>query len=553
MSRSKQIILICAFLVVVVLIPQIYLCAKRGTHWNGAYALLDTDEFGYSAYVNALIHGRPRRNDPYTGTDGAFESLVSIQFVPPYILSTIARLFGFSAATAFILAIPISVIATALSLFWLLSEFNPRHAALATLVIISLGILTSSNPIHLLAVGSSGAFPIFRRYIPALTFPFLMMFCLFLWRSVSKDARWLAGAGLCFLVLVYSYFFIWTSALVWAGVLLILWLAFKPNKGRTLLILFCFGLICVVSLTPYIYMLAHRNPSLGTAVSLQFTRRLDLFRGPEIYGAMILIGLARRKWRESIFALSLALAPFVLFNQQVITGMSLQPFHYEAFVANYWILIALFVLWKEIPKRAVMFLVVGSVMIASLLGCKLAWIGSSISTEFDRIASLRLPPGTVFTTNAIIADSLPSVTSNPVLWGRHAYIFSNLTPADQRNRYFQYLYFCGIDAQRLTEALRTDFTARMELFSQERANPILIFDAKPISEAEIEAAGKEFEAFTENFYPQIPLAYAIVSPSDDLTRLKRWYQLEEIGRPENLIIYKLSAITHSITIAHSWH
>ena len=540
MSLRKQIILICAFLVVVVLIPQIYLCVQRGTNWNGAYALLDTDEFGYSAYVNALIHGRPRRNDPYTGTDGAFESLVSIQFVPPYILSIPSRLFGFSAATAFILAIPISVIATTLTLFWLLSEFNPRHAALATLVVICLGTLTSSNPLHLLAGGSSGGFPIFRRYIPALTFPFLMMFCLFLWRSVSKDARWLVGAGLCFLVLVYSYFFIWTAALVWAFVLLILWLAIKPNKKRTLLIILCFGFICAVSFTPYIYMLAHRNPSLGNAVSLQFTRRLDLFRGPEIYGAMTVIGIVRRNWRESIFALSLVLAPFVLFNQQVVTGMSLQPFHYEAFVGNYWILIALFVLWKKIPRRVTFYLIVGSVVIATLLSCKLAWFGSSISTEFDRIAALRLPPGTVFTSNAIIADSLPTVTSNPVLWGRHAYIFSNLSPVDQRNRFFQYLYFSGMEGQRLTEALRTDFTARMEVFSQERANPILIFDSKPISEAEIEAAGKEFEVFTENYYPQIPLVYAIVSPTDDLTRLKNWYHLEEISRAENLIIYKLS-------------
>ena len=541
MSRWKPIILTCAFLVFVVLIPQIYLWAQRGSEWNGAYALLDTDEFGYSAYVNALIHGRPRRSDPYTGTDGAFESLVSIQFVGPYILSTLSRLFGFSAATAFILAIPISVIATALSLFWLLSEFNPRHAALATLVIISLGVLTSFNPLNLLAGGSfGGGFPIFRRYMPGLTFPFLMMFCLFLWRSVAKDARWLGGAGLCFLVLVYSYFFIWTAALAWAFVLLLLWLVLKPNKKRTLLIILCFAFICAVSFIPYIYMLAHRNPSLGNAVSLQFTRRLDLFRGPEIYGAIIVIGLVlRRKWRESIFALSLALVPFVLFNQQVVTGMSLQPFHYEAFVGNYWILIALFVLWKEIPKRVTVYLVVGSLVIATLLSFKMGRMGFTISREFDRIASLRLPPGTVFTTNAIIADTLPSVTSNPVLWGRHAYIFSNLTPADQRNRFFQYLYFSGMNAQRLIEALRTDFTARMEVFSQERANPLLIFDSQPISEAEIEAVGKEFAAFIESYHPQIPLAYAIVSPSDDLTRLRYWYELEEISRPENLIIYKL--------------
>ena len=36
----------------------------RGAEWHGAYALVDGDEFLYSAYINALIENRPRRNDP---------------------------------------------------------------------------------------------------------------------------------------------------------------------------------------------------------------------------------------------------------------------------------------------------------------------------------------------------------------------------------------------------------------------------------------------------------------------------------------------------------
>jgi len=54
-------------------------------------------------------------------------------------------------------------------------------------------------------------------------------------------------------------------------------------------------------------------------------------------GALILValimGVLRYKMSlrqpQLIFAGSFALLPFVVFNQQVITGRSIQPFHYE--------------------------------------------------------------------------------------------------------------------------------------------------------------------------------------------------------------------------------
>src|SRR3954464_14834061 len=84
-------------LTLVALYPQFHLQLARGKDWNGSYAFFSQDEIAYSAYVNALIEGRPRRNDPYTGRDDAAEnpqpeSLFSIQFAPAYAIALPARL-----------------------------------------------------------------------------------------------------------------------------------------------------------------------------------------------------------------------------------------------------------------------------------------------------------------------------------------------------------------------------------------------------------------------------------------------------------------------------
>jgi len=84
-----------AIIVVITSIPQIGLIVKRGSEWHGSYALIDFDELSYSAYLNALIHGRPRRNNPYLGRDSdqtnIGESYFSIQFLPSYAIALPAR------------------------------------------------------------------------------------------------------------------------------------------------------------------------------------------------------------------------------------------------------------------------------------------------------------------------------------------------------------------------------------------------------------------------------------------------------------------------------
>src|SRR5258708_31648605 len=109
--------------------PQLVMWGVRGREWNGSFAEVDGDEWAYSAYVQALIDGRPRRNDPYTGRDERVgdpqpESLFSIQFVPAYLIATPARLLGLSSSTAFIVLGILTPFLSCLSIFWLLSNLT---------------------------------------------------------------------------------------------------------------------------------------------------------------------------------------------------------------------------------------------------------------------------------------------------------------------------------------------------------------------------------------------------------------------------------------------
>src|SRR4030095_6627429 len=105
--------------------PQLLMLSARGREWNGSYAELHGDEWVYSAYVQALIDGRPRRSDPYTGRDYSPvplqpEPLFSIQFVPSYPIAIPARLLGVSSSTAFIILGILAPLFSCLAIYWLL-------------------------------------------------------------------------------------------------------------------------------------------------------------------------------------------------------------------------------------------------------------------------------------------------------------------------------------------------------------------------------------------------------------------------------------------------
>jgi hypothetical protein len=549
-------------------LPQIYVCFVRGSEWNGSCAYLDTDELPYVAYTNALIDGRPRRNDPYTGNDNRqFETLFSIQSLPAYAVALPAKALHVSADTAFIVLLPLVTAAAVLAVWWLLLDVTGKKslATVGAICVLSLGTAAAHSPLQILQgiVTGYDFFPFLRRYVPALPFPLLLASSLFVWRALTRNPAWAVLAGFSFVLLVYSYFFLWTAAAAWFCILIILWLIGRPeDRKRVWQVVGIFMTIGAAALAPYSLMLMQRANTIDTTQLLEVTHAPDLLRAPELYGILILGGLAYHARRslgvlrdpKILFAASFALAPFLVFNQQVLTGRSLQPFHYEEFVANYWVvlsaIIALGILRRDLSKRVIIYLAAGGLGTAVLLGIIATRMTRSSNIRFDEVRAVALKlrqenrAGLIFASDFRLTNSIPTVSRNPVLWSRYLYTFSNVDSVEQKKRYFQYLYYRGFDENHLARALHTDFFARWEIFGPGRANPMLTGHHDPITEDEISNAIREYAAFTKSFDSAVAenplLSYAVVSSNDNLSNLDRWYQRDEVARTGEFITYRLT-------------
>jgi hypothetical protein len=145
-------------------------------------------------------------------------------------------------------------------------------------------------------------------------------------------------------------------------------------------------------------------------------------------------------------------------------------------------------------------------------------------------------------TNLLLANAVATTSKNPVLWARHLYTFSNVNLVEQKNRFYQYLYYVGVDEGEFKQSLRDDFIARWEVFGAERANPML-GQSNPVTEEEITAAANEYAAFIKSFNESVaatlPLTYAVATADADLSNLDRWYERTVVDQKSNLLLYRL--------------
>ena len=124
---------------------------------------------------------------------------------------------------SFIVLRTISAFTSALAIFWLFQVFtnNLKVATLGTLIVLCLGCYAGSGQAFAFTVCAS-----FRRlrfsfsticYVPALPFPIFFVFCTAVWKALVSTNRikvfaWAGLGGVCFTVLLFSYFFLWTAA-----------------------------------------------------------------------------------------------------------------------------------------------------------------------------------------------------------------------------------------------------------------------------------------------------------------------------------------------------
>ena len=582
------------FLAIFTLYPQFKMWYLCGSDWQGHYAYNDIDEVAYSGYVKALIDGRPRKNDPYTGRDDAPddpqpESLFSIQFAAPYLIAIPARIFGVGAPWAMTIAGALAGFFAALAAFWVIGKItgNSLYAMMGSLFVLAGGALAAGEG----AIGeildfsySYPYFPAFRRYIPAVPFAFFLAMIALVWlllntADLRKRIIFGASAALCFAFTNFSYFYTWTTAAAWLGCLFVVWLIVRPEGfWRDFKAFIALGVGYLCSLIPYALLLSKRSHTMDDVQLLVLTHAPDFHRVPEYISVVVLLiiigGILLKiisfKQRETLFAISFALVPLVVFNQQIITGQSLQPIHYQVFIGNYVAALSLVVAIGILLKNSEIFnKPLTKILITSVAVLAIVWgfvechytvrVLDDANIERDRgfdvgkyLTEIAAKNGDTHKTvimpfSMLQGDDLPTIAPQSVLWARHQHVFAGVSWQENKERYYQYLYFQRTTPEELADAMKNkgDFVSIIALFGWGRHTDRLNSAYKPLTYGEIDEEVRKFADYIKTFNPRNSpdtiLSYVIV-PNDwnvDFTNIDNFYQRESIADFPAYSLYKV--------------
>ncbi|MBP6003506.1 MAG: hypothetical protein KA746_08750 [Pyrinomonadaceae bacterium] len=586
------------FLAVFALYPQMKMVYLRGAEWQGHYAYNDVDEVAYASYLSALIDGRPRKNDPYTGRDDSAqdpqpESLFSIQFAAPYTIAIPARVFGIGAPWAMTLAGAFAAFATAFVIFWLIGMImgDNWYAMAGSLFVLAGGALFAGEGAIGEILGTSYSYPYFpgfRRYIPAMAFPAFFGLIALVWKLLAGDDEGnrrsagythillIAAAACCFGYTVFSYFYVWTTAAAWLAGLVLTLLLLRPEGVWTdLKRLAILGAGCALFLVPYAYLLSRRSHTMDDVQLLVLTHAPDLFRVPELISyavfaiifSSVLLGKLELRSRPTVFAISLALVPIAVFNQQVITGRALQPIHYEVFIGNYVaglalvVTVGLLIRGAAPAKLRAVFGVVA--IVAAAWGFVECHYTVRILDEVNVLRDQQMPVARRLTELAGDApdrfqqvvmhygiaegDDLPTIAPQATLWARHQHVFAGVTWDENKQRYYQYLYYQGTTPKQLADGMKKgdDFVSVIALFGWGRHTDRLNSAYKPLTFGEIDVEVLKYTEYIRTFDParagNRPLDYAIADAEymPDFANIDRWYERDAGETHGKFILFRL--------------
>jgi hypothetical protein len=391
-------------------------------------------------------------------------------------------------------------------------------------------------------------FPFLRRYQPSATFWLMFVMVACLWHALkSKQTRqitfWSVIAGLIFGVLVFSYFYLWTTAAAWLACLAIVWLVARPQEWRSVAVIFSVvGMLALVAIVPYFLLLSHRAAETDASVLMVYSHAADLLRVPELLSLAVLIALgwqAKRgklDWRGNhfLFTVSLALSTFVVFNQQILTGRSLQPLHYQIFISNYVtllsVVLAIHILLgtpgsgrRAIPGRVLV------LVTAAIFGWGIieATGGANRNITQARLRDDAMPvvrwmiaeskraglPGVnpspanpraiVFSSTLPVSETLPTGSPQAQLYVTHMAYYAGANRAEVKERFYQYLYYSGTGEKELAQAMSEGrFAIMAALFGIERIIPALTANPRPVGLEEARAELSTYSNYIKSYSKQ---------------------------------------------------
>jgi len=335
----------------------------------------------------------------------------------------------------------------------------------------------------------------------------------------------------------------------------------------------------VAALVPYAYLLSKRSHTMDDVQMVVKTRALDLTRPPEVIAfvvlAMLGVAVVTRQFdlrdRAVLFTASLALSVIVVFNQQVISGQSLQPIHYQVFIGNYVAGLSLvltlgLLLWRRAERPAAMRMASAALaMIAIVWGFVECHYTVKILDDVNVLRDEALPVArrlteidandpnrykkVVLHLGIAEADDLPTVAPQSVLWARHQHVFAGVTWDENKERYYQLLYYQGVRGQQLADAMMhgNDFVSMIALFGWGRHTDRLNSQYKPLTYGEIQAEAMRYERYAQEFDASraVRLDYLVTpnEPTVYFENIDKWYERDAGETIGKYVLYRLTPRT----------
>ena len=328
-----------AFLVgIIVSFPQIYFTYDHRDQYQGIYSSPTDNEVGYLARIQEVRDGHPGLGNPI-GRDGK-EDPYTQSPLGEILIAYLGKIFFLDLNNTILLArflfAFLGFLAVYGLIFLLLREKLTAISA-ATAVLLAKSLLARGSLIALLKGGTPALFlDHYRPVQPMVSWLFFFGFLLFFWLFLERK-RWFFGVisalilGLSF----YVYPYTWSFLYAFCGALCLIFIFQKkwPDVKRIILVTLGGFFVAI----PY-FLNVYR--SALHPYFTEVTRRYGLIETREpilgflVPGMFILFLLFfPKKWRERfIFCLALFIAPFIVLNQQLITGKDFHSGHYHWFV-----------------------------------------------------------------------------------------------------------------------------------------------------------------------------------------------------------------------------
>jgi hypothetical protein len=275
--------------------------------------------------------------------------------------------------------------------------------------------------------------------------------------------------------------------------------------------------------------------------------------------------------RGTLFALSLAITPALLFNQQVVTGRELQPIHYQVFIGNYVAGLAMVVtfalVWRQIDGRERLpwrILIAGFAIAAAVWGFVECHYTVRILDDVNIARDEALPVGrrlvdlakddpdphksTVLYLPIAEADDFPTLAPQPVLWARHQHVFADVTWPENKERYYQQLYYNGVTPDDLAERIKNgdDIVSLIALFGWGRHSDRLNSGYKPLLYQEVDEEAANYRQYLDGFDARssnaIRLLYLVASADETdayFVNIDKWYERYDREVLGKYVLYKL--------------